>query len=71
VQPSWTGKVATFLQMSAIAWVMLQLRFVPLIYVVAAAGVFTFISGVIYVMDGFRQLGAQGHTNPDRNSTTR
>jgi CDP-diacylglycerol--glycerol-3-phosphate 3-phosphatidyltransferase len=69
VQPSWTGKVATFLQMSAIAWVMLQLTFIPLIYVVIAAGVFTFISGVIYVTDGFRQLGAQGHTNPDESSS--
>src|SRR3712207_9396901 len=38
VQTSWTGKVATVLQMAAIAWVMLQLRFVPLIYVVIAAG---------------------------------
>ena len=46
VQTSWTGKVATFLQMMAIAWVMLQLMFIPLIYVVAAAGFFTFVSGV-------------------------
>ena len=30
VRPSWTGKVATVLQMAAIAWVMLQLRFLPL-----------------------------------------
>ena len=63
VQPSWTGKVATFLQMTAIAWVMLQLMFIPLLYVVVAAGLFTFASGIIYVMDGFRQLGAHGHTN--------
>jgi CDP-diacylglycerol--glycerol-3-phosphate 3-phosphatidyltransferase len=71
VQPSWTGKVATFLQMAAIAWVMLQITFIPLIYLVAAAGLFTFISGVIYVMDGFRQLGAHGHTNPDESSSNR
>src|SRR5215212_878610 len=50
VRTSWTGKVATVLQMAAIAWVMLQLRFLPLIYVVAAAAFFTFVSGVIYVM---------------------
>jgi hypothetical protein len=43
--------------------VMLQLMFIPLLYVVAAAGFFTFVSGIIYVMDGFRQLGAQGHAN--------
>src|SRR6266576_4149213 len=59
VRPSWTGKVATVLQMAAIAWVMLQLRFIPLSYIVVAAGVFTFVSGVIYVMDGIRQLQAE------------
>lgn len=63
VRTSWTGKVATVLQMCALAWVMLQLRFLPLVYVVAAAGLFTFVSGVIYVMDGVRQLQAEGHAN--------
>jgi cardiolipin synthase len=63
VQPSWTGKIATFLQMTAIAWVMLQIMIIPLLYVVIAAGFFTFVSGIIYVMDGFRQLGAHGHSN--------
>jgi CDP-diacylglycerol--glycerol-3-phosphate 3-phosphatidyltransferase len=63
VRTSWTGKVATVLQMAAIAWVMLQLRFLPLIYVVAAAGLFTFISGIIYVRDGMRQLQIGGHAN--------
>src|ERR1700738_5599382 len=60
VRPSWTGKVATVLQMAAIAWVMLQLRFLPLHYIVIAAGFFTFVSGVIYVMDGIRQLQGEG-----------
>lgn len=63
VRTSWTGKVATVLQMVAIAWVMLQLHVLPLVYVVAAAGFFTFVSGVIYVMDGVRQLHAHGHAN--------
>ena len=63
VRPSWTGKVATVLQMAAIAWVMLQLHLLPLIYVVLAAGLFTLVSGAIYVRDGVRQLQAQGHAN--------
>jgi cardiolipin synthase len=63
VRPSWTGKVATVLQMSAIAWVMLQLTFLPLLYVVIAAGLFTFISGCVYVSDGVRQLQVEGHAN--------
>jgi CDP-diacylglycerol--glycerol-3-phosphate 3-phosphatidyltransferase len=63
VKPSWTGKVATVLQMAAIAWVMLQLRIPPLFYIVVAAGLFTLVSGLIYVMEGVRQLGAEGHAN--------
>src|SRR5438445_12010184 len=63
VKPNWTGKVATVLQMIAIGWVMLQLHFLPLLYVVIAAGVFTFISGIVYVTDGVRQLQAEGHAN--------
>ena len=63
VRPSWTGKVATFLQMAAIAWVMLHLRFLPLIYVVLTAGLFTAISGIAYVVDGIRQLQLEGHAN--------
>src|SRR6267378_5721554 len=66
VKPSWTGKVATVLQMVAIGWVMLQLRFLPLLYVVIAAGVFTFISGIIYVSDGIRQLQVEGHAHATR-----
>jgi hypothetical protein len=50
---------------------MLQLMFIPLIYVVAAAGFFTFVSGIIYVMDGFRQLGAQGQADASRDQSKR
>jgi len=63
IKPSWTGKVATVCQMCAVAWVMLQLHFLPLIFVVFVAGIFTLISGVIYVMEGVRQLQAEGHAH--------
>ena len=63
VRPSWTGKVATVCQMCAIAWVMLQLHFLPLTFVVIVAGFFTAVSGIIYVMDGVRQLQAEGHAH--------
>jgi len=63
VKPNWTGKVATVLQMIAIGWVMLQLHFLPLLYVVFAAGVFTLISGIVYVTDGVRQLQVEGHAH--------
>lgn len=64
VKPHWTGKVATVMQMVAIAWVMLQFRIIPLLYLVVAAGAFTLISGIIYVADGVRQLQAEGHAHP-------
>ena len=63
VKPHWTGKVATVCQMCAIAWVMLQLRFIPLPILVIIAGLFTFISGILYIAEGVRQLQAEGHAN--------
>ena len=63
VKPVWTGKVATVCQMCAIGWVMLQLHFLPLLFVVAVAGIFTLVSGIVYVMDGVRQLQAAGHAH--------
>src|SRR5438309_9598255 len=66
IKPAWTGKVATVCQMCAIAWVMLQLRFLPLLFVVIVAGIFTFLSRVVYVMDGVRQLQASGHAHAAR-----
>ncbi len=63
VKPNWTGKIATVLQMIAIGWVMLQFRFVPLLLVVACAGLFTFLSGIVYVVEGIRQLQAAGHAH--------
>jgi CDP-diacylglycerol--glycerol-3-phosphate 3-phosphatidyltransferase len=66
VKPHWTGKVATVCQMCAIGWVMLQVRLLPLMLVVIVAGVFTLISGVVYVLDGVRQLQAEGHAHPHR-----
>src|ERR1700751_3783192 len=64
VKPHWSGKVATVCQMCAIGWVMLQLHFLPLLFVVLVAGIFTFISGMTYVIDGVRQLQAEGHAHP-------
>ncbi len=54
VRPSWTGKVATALQMVAVAWVMLQIPHNE--GAVWAAGVFTLISGADYVVRGIRQF---------------
>jgi phosphatidylglycerophosphate synthase len=63
VRPRWSGKVATVSQMIAIGWVLLQVRFIPLFYIAIGAGFFTLLSGVVYVMDGVRQLQAEGHAH--------
>jgi cardiolipin synthase len=63
VKPNWTGKIATVLQMIAIGWVMLQFHFLPLFFVVICAGLFTFISGIVYVVKGIRQLQDAGHAH--------
>jgi CDP-diacylglycerol--glycerol-3-phosphate 3-phosphatidyltransferase len=79
VKARWTGKVATALQMTAIAFVLLQLNFFqrPVSFAgqsftldfldlpVALAGFFTLVSGIGYVMDGMSQLRAAGHGNAD------
>ena len=58
VHPSWTGKAATALQMIALAWVMLQLP--HYLYAVYAAGFFTLISGIGYVVAGAGQVRSEG-----------
>jgi CDP-diacylglycerol--glycerol-3-phosphate 3-phosphatidyltransferase/cardiolipin synthase len=54
--PHWTGKVATATQMAAVGAVMLRLAPpVPMI-AIAAAGVFTFASGMVYLATCVRAL---------------
>lgn len=54
VKPTWWGKTATALQMVAIAWMMLQLPYY--IYSVYAAGIFTLVSGMGYVLEGIERV---------------
>jgi CDP-diacylglycerol--glycerol-3-phosphate 3-phosphatidyltransferase len=70
IQPTWTGKTATALQMTAIALVLLQFNFFTtqihighmtlrldfLDIPVCLAALFTLVAGIGYVMDGLRQL---------------
>jgi cardiolipin synthase len=59
VKPTLAGKSATALQMTAVAWIMLQLPFhqVP----VWAAGIFTLYSGAEYLLRGIGQLRQHDH----------
>jgi len=57
----WTGKVATFAQMAAILWILLDLAPSALIWPTMFAGLFTTFSGFLNLADGIRQLQAAGH----------
>lgn len=64
IQPHWTGKVAVFLQITAVSVAMLRL---PLLvpWVAAAAILFTVISFLIYIGEAIRQVKVSGHGDPD------
>lgn len=66
ITPHWTGKVATFLVMVAIAWVMLEIPIPKPIVLTVAASVFVTISGAVYFLDGLRRIHASGFGDPDR-----
>jgi len=64
VRPHLTGKLATVLQMGAVLWTLFKwdTRWLPA-WTIAAA-LFTVISGLIYVLDGVRQLSASPASSP-------
>lgn len=57
-RPRWPGKCATFFQMVALGWVLLKVESPSYRWTLYAAGVFTFISGIWYILDGVQQLHA-------------
>jgi CDP-diacylglycerol--glycerol-3-phosphate 3-phosphatidyltransferase len=64
VRPRILGKVATVLQMIVVLWILLKWPEGWLARWVLAAAVCTGISGLLYVWDGTRQLGAHPSSNP-------
>jgi CDP-diacylglycerol--glycerol-3-phosphate 3-phosphatidyltransferase/cardiolipin synthase len=54
IQPHWTGKVATFAQITAVLWLMLDLP--GLLWPTLGAGLFTALSGFINLAAGIRQV---------------
>lgn len=64
IRPHWTGKAATFCQIAAVLWLMLDVRMPALIWPTAVAAALTAISGFIYLADGLRQIQLSGHGEP-------
>ena len=56
VQPRWTGKLATVLQMATILWVLAQGPELHFLALIGAAGFFTAMAGIQYIADGWRQI---------------
>jgi CDP-diacylglycerol--glycerol-3-phosphate 3-phosphatidyltransferase len=55
-EPRIVGKCATFFQMLTIGWVLFQITQPSYEWPLYAAGLFTLISGVWYIVDGVKQL---------------
>jgi len=58
VRPVMLGKMATVLQMICVLWALLKWPANALLALAVAAAVFTGVSGIVYVLDGIRQLSA-------------
>lgn len=64
VKPVMIGKIATVLQMACITWALLKWPTPYLNYLVLATAACTFVSGLIYLFDGARQLSASPSSLP-------
>lgn len=68
VRPRLTGKVATVFQMLAVSWILLKWDFTFhgqfLKIWILGAGIFTAVSGLLYVWDGSKQLSSHPASSP-------
>lgn len=64
VKPRVVGKVATVLQMVVVLWILLKWPESWLNWWMLGAAICTGISGLLYVWDGTRQLGAHPTSSP-------
>jgi cardiolipin synthase len=68
VRPRFSGKIATVLQMTVVIWILLKWDFghgvLWLKYLTLGAAICTGVSGLLYVFDGVKQLGAHPASLP-------
>ncbi len=56
IAPHWTGKMATFTQIFAVLWIMLDVRSPDILWPTCLAAAFSAFSGFYYMAGGIRQL---------------
>lgn len=66
IRPRIVGKVATVLQMGVVLWLLLKLPPAPLPGISIATAAATGISGLLYILDGIRQLSAHPASLPSK-----
>ena len=73
VRPRITGKIATVLQMTAVIWILLKWDAGQgahwLKYLTLGAAISTGISGLLYVLDGVKQLGSHPASSANTGTT--
>jgi CDP-diacylglycerol--glycerol-3-phosphate 3-phosphatidyltransferase len=71
VRPHFIGKIATVLQMAVVIWILLKWDFgrgvLWLKYLTLGAAICTGVSGLLYVLDGIKQLGSHPASSPTKN----
>jgi CDP-diacylglycerol--glycerol-3-phosphate 3-phosphatidyltransferase len=63
-RPRIVGKCATFFQMLTLGWVLLKIEQPDYRWPLYGAGFFTLVSGIWYIFDGLKQLGAHERRTP-------
>lgn len=74
MNPLFSSKICTFLQLSCVCWVLVDFwsvesRPLPLEILIYLAATFTVLSGYQYVREGIHQLRESGHTHPESDAS--
>ena len=58
IRPRWIGKTATVLQMGVVLWILLKLPESLFLMLAVLGACLTGLSGILYILDGIKQLSA-------------
>ncbi|MDR0533041.1 MAG: CDP-alcohol phosphatidyltransferase family protein [Verrucomicrobiales bacterium] len=64
VRPHWSGKISTALQMCVVSIILVKFDWLKIDWWVWAAGLFTFVSLMVYIVRGVRAITESGYGTP-------